>query len=198
MKKLLVLSIALALLLAACGPLAETPDEITTTTVVEETTTQVTTAQASDNEAATINIRPMLGQRWNDTQHLLGNVVEYHGSEMRSSYELDTGVSVSLDDGYWEDGTPTGAFLASIWVGADAVGFHFDGLTVGSTYDDVVAHFGFEGGMRSESGIAEFSYLYTYMDGNWAGFAEEWGSLGARFFFNEANTVVAFQWFIPV
>ncbi|MCL2446516.1 MAG: hypothetical protein FWD06_07105 [Oscillospiraceae bacterium] len=187
MKKLLILFAAFALLLAACGTVAQE-------TTPGETTTRTTQA----DEVTGINIRPLLGLPFAEAQQFFGNLVQRHDEDMTASYEFDSGVT--LNSYGWlenDDGTLVEA-LSSIWVGIDAVGFHFDGLTIGSTYDDVVAHFGFAGGRRDYDDTFSFSYLYTYADNTWGGFADEWGALGARFFFNEDHTVMAFQWFVPV
>ncbi|MCL2530699.1 MAG: hypothetical protein FWE40_00885 [Oscillospiraceae bacterium] len=203
MKKLLILSIVLALLLAACGTaVPDEPIEIISETTAEHTTSTEyeTTAQATTSTsmtrtpyAATINIRPMLLQPFAEVQHLFGNVVHREQGYRGEVIKYDTGVLVSANGGLW-----------IIFVGYSGRDdrFHFDGLTFGSTYDDVVTHFGFAGGRRDDEhrpADAVFSYLYTYDEhSNWGGFTEEWGVLGARFFFNADNIVVAFQWFIPV
>lgn len=150
------------------------------------------------SEVDIYNIRPLLMSNTNAVWHIFGTEIDSYDGGMRRSYHFDTGILVNTDD-YAANGTE----ILSIWVGFNHADyrFHFDGISLMSTYTDVVNKFGGPGGIREEDGHgdAAFSYLYTPLDdGGWGGFTNGWVPEAVRFYFTENNILVGIQWFTPV
>lgn|GEM_PF-4596043 len=145
----------------------------------------------------TINIRPLLRSYTNDVWHLFGNETHSFTDVLRRNYHFDTGVSIGLE-GYAADNVPILSIRIDFY--HDDYRFHFDEINLMSTYEDIVNTFGFHGGRREEYGNrgAAFSYVYTYSADGWAGFADDWGADGLRFYFADDYTLVHIMWFQPV
>jgi len=209
LTKVIALLLVLGLVLVACVQPTQQAENITSTTEVTitteytTTTTQPTTVVETTaftihtispiNTTSVVDIEPLLLQNPSMVWHYFGNEISQEWG-MRLDFDFDSGLSVGVD----------GEMILAIRVGSGdgAHRFHFRGLSLASTYEEVVKYFGFTGGERDETtsphGDAVFSYIYTLNDdGTWGGFSEN-HTLAARFFFNEARNVVEIHWFEPV
>jgi len=188
MKKLAIALIALGLCLAlwACAVQPEQASDDPNITQAQ------TTTEAPPDE---INIRPLLGRYAAEVWDLFGNETEHHNDGMRMQYDFDTGLRVSMYGWLAENPPVVGIGILDH---ADER-YHFNGLNLSSSYEDVVAHFGEQGSFRDETTAPEpyeatFSYAYdlTEYDIGW------WAPPTVRFFFAADNTLIAIRWFVPV
>jgi len=155
------------------------------------------TPREAEEEVTTINIRPLLRRYTNDVWHLFGYEIDSYDEGLRWRYRFDTGVSIGL-----EDNAANNVPILSIGVGFYGVDyrFHFDGINMMTTYEEIVDKFGLQGGRREEHGNrgAEFSYVYTRTEYGWAGFSDGWVPEGLRFYFDDDYVLVGISWFQPV
>jgi len=153
-------------------------------------------ASVVDAYADTINVRHLLSRQANEALHFFGNVTDTADTGMGIMYNFDTGVMIHLCCDAQQR-----SLIVSIWVGFNHADyrFHFDGLSLASAYDDVIAAFGGPGGIRQEygNGGAAFSYVYIpTADGGWVTETSDWAGSGLRFYFTDEYKIVGIQWFL--
>ncbi|MCL2194494.1 MAG: hypothetical protein FWB76_00885 [Oscillospiraceae bacterium] len=187
-------------------------DTPTTATATTETTTQTTTTERTAFTVSTIapidttsivDIEALFFGRPQFVWHYFGNQINREYS-LGIDFHFDTGVSVGLRHFWANDSPPEGEYLIdSIFVRAGEGNhrFHFRGLTLASTYEEVVGFFGMQGSRRDEHrGDEAFSYAYfrRFNDGTWRNYSLEWGdSAPVRFFFTAERELVGIHVFTP-